>query len=478
MINEVTMKFIFLFILLFGTIVMAQTKYSDINEEINEGNFSKAKKLIGDKLLNEELSEIEIYDLNFQIERMDRIVKDFTLTEKDVLKFIKRYYPKAGEKDLKLWRDDGSLEYKVIDGKIKYFNRSHANLFRVNNLARNKKYEIDGNEIGEPTAFLLKHIPSAVNDAINESRNLVKPVSMKLNYTLTVDKDAVPEGEIIRCWLPYPREGHARQTDIELISANVDEFVIADNSNLQRTIYMEKNSVKGEPTIFNFEVGIKNFNEIVKLDPSRIEQYDKVTELYNKYTAEKLPHIAFTEKVKNLSEKIIGDETNPYKKAKIIFEWISKNIPWAGAREYSTISSISDYCLTKGYGDCGIKALTFITLCRYNGIPAKWQSGWMLYPTRLNLHDWAEIYFKGVGWVPVDPDFGLTKSDDEDIKYFYLGGIDSYRWIINDDFSQPLFPAKIFPRSETVDFQRGEVEWRGGNIYFDKWDYHLDVQYK
>ena len=55
------MKFIFLLILLFGTIVMAQTKYSDINKEINECNFSKAKKLIASKLLSEELSEIEIY---------------------------------------------------------------------------------------------------------------------------------------------------------------------------------------------------------------------------------------------------------------------------------------------------------------------------------------------------------------------------------------------------------------------------------
>ena len=39
--------------------------------------------------------------------------------------------------------------------------------------------------------------------------------------------------------------------------------------------------------------------------------------------------------------------------------------------------------------------------------------------------------------------------------------------IVNDDFSQRLFPTRIFPRSETVDFQRGEVDWRGGNIYFN-----------
>ena len=41
----------------------------------------------------------------------------------------------------------------------------------------------------------------------------------------------------------------------------------------------------------------------------------------------------------------------------------------------------------------------------------------------------------------------------------------------------PLYPAKRFPRSETVDFQRGEVEWKGGNLYFDKWSWNIKVDY-
>ena len=29
-------------------------------------------------------------------------------------------------------------------------------------------------------------------------------------------------------------------------------------------------------------------------------------------------------------------------------------------------------------------------------------------------------------------------------------------------------------RSEPYDFQRGELEWEGGNLYFDKWDWHME----
>ena len=113
------------------------------------------------------------------------------------------------------------------------------------------------------------------------------------------------------------------------------------------------------------------------------------------------------EAVKKLSETIIGDEKHPYEQAKKLFVWLRTNYPWASAREYSTIDHISDYVIANKHGDCGQLSLLFITLCRYNGIPARWQSGFMLYPNGKNLHDWAEIYFEGIGWIPVDSSFGL-----------------------------------------------------------------------
>ena len=42
----------------------------------------------------------------------------------------------------------------------------------------------------------------------------------------------------------------------------------------------------------------------------------------------------------------------------------------------------------------------------------------------------------------------------------------------------PLSPKKKYPRSETVAFQRGEVEWRGGNLYFDQWNYNWEIEYR
>ncbi|MDO8549120.1 MAG: transglutaminase domain-containing protein, partial [Ignavibacteria bacterium] len=472
---------IFMSFLLSGSVMLAQTNYPEINKEIETGNFSKASIMLDEIMEKNNLTQTEKYELNFQKERLNRIRQDFRKTSEDILEYVRKYYPEADEKALEKWEEDGSLEYKIIDGKKFYFNRAHANLFRVNKEAKKQKEKIDGAALSELNKYLSTYIPDAVKESKALKNTLVKKVTHKLNYTVTVGPNAVPDGEIIRCWLPFPREGHNRQTNIKLISVNSDEYVIADNDNPQRTIYLEKTVHKDQPTTFNMVLEVTNYAELFNPVPEKIQPYNKESEEYKVYTSERKPHIVFTEELKNLSKKIIGEEKDPYLKAKKIFEWISKNVPWAGAREYSTIENISAYCVEKGYGDCGIKSLLFITFCRYNGIPAKWQSGWMLHPGSLNLHDWTEIYFEGYGWVPVDPDYGMqsaTADENEDEKYFFFGGIDAHHLIINDDYSSPLFPAKIFPRSETVDFQRGELEWRGGNLYFDKWDYNMQVEYE
>ena len=148
------------------------------------------------------------------------------------------------------------------------------------------------------------------------------------------------------------------------------------------------------------------------------------------------------------------------------------HFPWASAREYSTLGNIPMYVLENRHGDCGQVGLLLVTMCRYAGVPARWQSGWMLHPGAVNMHDWSEVYYEGIGWVPTDVSFGRGRSavrDNDDEYYFYTKGLDAYRLICNSDYSGHFFPAKQFIRSETVDFQRGEVEWEGGNLYFNQW---------
>jgi len=446
-----------------------------IEKAIKRGEFTKAQKMISEYVEANKLFGSEKEALLFESERLERIKKDFTKNRSQILVELEKILPNYSFDNLEKFENDKSLEMLLIGGEKKYFKNAAPNLFRINKEMKKLKEEKVGLLVDRLNDFKKEIVPEIISESAASGKRLVGEENFKITYTLTVKPNAVPSGEIVRCWLPYPKEHYPRQQRLKLISTSEGKYIVAPDSILQRTIYMEKKAEKDSATKFAVEYEFTGFAECNDIFSKGTvpEPCEKLSE----YLQERTPHIVFTDEVKNLSKKIIGSETNPLKKIKMIFAWIHTNIPWASALEYSTIPNISAYCLENLHGDCGIKTLLFITLCRYNGIPAKWQSGWMLHPVEINLHDWCEIYVQPFGWAPIDQSFGLVDSEIENEKYFYLGNTDAYHLIINDDYSQSLFPAKKFPRSETVDFQRGEVEWSGGNLYFDQWNYNMDVSY-
>ncbi len=472
---------LYLIVLLFLSCNHSQMKQNEmvtdemIEKEISAGNFTKAEKLINQLLVNDSLTEEQKYDLNFRKEILNRIRLDFKLDEKATMEYIKKYIPTVDSNMMRNWEATNELEMRIIDGERRYFKYAKNNLFRLNKEAKKAKIAIDGEKLDAVEQYKKDNLEKIVSAVKSSKKNLVNPVEMTLRYTLTVDANAVPDGEMVRCWLPFPREGHGRQTNIKLKSVNADNYVLADNERyLQRTLCLEKPAKKDSPTVFQMEISLTSYAEWYDLKPENVKAYNKESDIYKNFTQEQLPHIVFSDTIKKLVKQIVGNETNPLLIVRKIYTWIDETFPWATTIEYSTIPCIPQYVIDQRHGDCGQQTLLFMSMARFAGIPVKWQSGWMLHPNGENLHDWAEVYYEGIGWVPLDVTFDLQQSENPDIKYFYTNGTDPYHFIVNDDFSLPLFPAKIYPRSETLDFQRGEVEWRGGNLYFNKWNYKME----
>ena len=412
-----------------------------------------------------------------ETERHRRIALDFRKDKESVVAYIQNYYPLVTDSMLDAWEESKALEVMYVHGKKCYFNQAAPNLFRIDPEAKKVKEAKEGRSLSASELVNQKHLPEVINTLHSSNTTQGVPVRFEVTYKLTVKADAVPDGEVIRCWLPYPREDNRRQSEVELLSASCADYQIAPKETLHRTLYMEKRAEKNTPTQFSVAYRFTSSAEWFDLKEEQLRPYHTESDLYKKYTAESAAHVLFTPAIRHLSGHIAGNGDSPLQKVRKIFTYINDAYPWASAREYSTVPNIPEYVIDNRHGDCGMVSLLFITLCRLNGIPAKWQSGFMLHPGGVNLHDWAEVYFEGVGWVPVDQSFGIPPfAEDNDTRYFFSNGIDAYRLIVNDDFSAPLVPEKHFTRSETVDFQRGEVEWKGGNLYFDKWTWDIDVQ--
>ena len=450
---------------------------AEIENLIHSGQINKAGVICDSIKGSQKLSPGQMRQLDSLLEIGRRIRIDFRLNEQDIETRLSKYFQKLDATTIYGWERSGKLEGRIIDGQKRYFGNAVPNLFRLDDEARVWKEKVDGVKVDSLDLFCLQHTAKVISETKTLGQ-LVTPVKMKLSYMVDVDINAVPDGATIRCWLPFPREGNARQKNVRLISSEPENAEIADNLNLQRSIYLEKKVQKDRPTIFRIDFEVETSAQYFDLSPALIKPYDTSTKLYKENTAERAPQIVFTPEIKLLAARILKGETNPLLKVQKIYNWINDSVRWASALEYSTFENIPAYVLKTHHGDCGMQTLLFMTLARSQGIPVKWQSGWMLHPREVNLHDWCEVYYEGIGWVPLDQSFGLQASTDEKVRNFYRSGIDAYRLIVNDDYSRKLSPEKEFLRSEPYDFQRGELEWEGGNLYFDKWSWHMEVEYK
>jgi transglutaminase-like putative cysteine protease len=287
----------------------------------------------------------------------------------------------------------------------------------------------------------------------------------------------VKAGAKVRVWLPFPQEYRRQQKDVKLVRSEPAHRMISDTGAPHRTIYFEQTvDNASEPPHFLVEFEFVTSAYCPKLELAEVRPYDVCSEVYREHTTERPPHIVFTPEVKALARRIVGDEPNPLEKALRVFRWVSANIPWCAEMEYSIIPNLSGKGLAARRGDCGVQGMTFITLCRAAGVPARWQSGWQTKPGDWNLHDWSEIYIEPWGWLPVDASYGVRDHADPRVRDFFCGHLDPYRLIVNLDYAGALQPLKTSFRSEPNDFQRGEIEIDGHNLYFDEWDYQFRVE--
>ncbi|PLJ77922.1 transglutaminase-like domain-containing protein [Infirmifilum sp. SLHALR2] len=437
-----------------------------VHSLLESGNVTRAIEEIK-SLLQEKRGEEQLRFL-FELERIRRLAREYPYSVKEAFELASKELPSLSLEEFQSLIAKGCVDSLTLDGEVKVFRRFIPNMFWLcPELEGGRRRRVS--ELEEIARETLRRRAMRVSDAVAEGRaGHLLPLKYTVRFTLRVAPREPCSGKV-RVWVPIPREEGINR-GFRILQSHPEPKALAPPDHPQRTAYFE---LEGEGSV-SLTYEYVSYGFAARLDPSEV-WVDESSDVFKKYTAEKPPHIAFTDYLVRLTERVVGGEKNPLLRAKRIWEWITSNVRYTFAQDYALYDNISEYVARNLRGDCGMQALLFITMARIAGIPARWQSGWYMNPVRPGMHDWAQIFLEPYGWVYVDPSFGNKRRGEEWRTEFYFGSIEGFRLAANSDISTQFYPPKKHFRSDPVDNQQGEVECDDRNLYYDEWESRLEI---
>jgi glutamine cyclotransferase len=133
-------------------------------------------------------------------------------------------------------------------------------------------------------------------------------------------------------------------------------------------------------------------------------------EISHLYTANGSKYMTDDPYIQKLANEIVGNETNPYRIARRIFNFVRNNLEYKLEGGWN----VAPVVLQRGTGSCSEYTFSFISLCRAAGLPARYAGALVVRGDDASLdeyfHRWPEIYLPNYGWVPIDPQGGDKPS--------------------------------------------------------------------
>lgn len=398
---------------------------------------------------------------------MQKITETYNIPQDKLFEVMKHYNENYNQGDLNTWLAENRLVHMIMDGVPWYFESCFTNLsyFYPDVMERDHNLQASINMF---TGLLLYFLNNRQESEIVHSN----PRRYEASHTIEIPRDKLPQSGTLKIWLPFPIETHG-QTDIEILSITPKGWhkqgpdIYSDIG----CVYFEIPLDQFEPDLYvEVRFRFNHYETRYSVDTGKVEAYDKNSEIYKKYTGE-TENTVITPGIRQKAAEILGDETNPYLQARLIYRYIVENIRY-GLTPHNANEALkhptSVFVHDEGYGDCGAHAIYFTALCRAVGIPARSTGGNELIVPGGSGHIWAEYYIPGYGWIPVDPSLGVVVSlsrntdvETREMMIDYLGGnLDPYRLIFQNDTDLSIVPPEEEPSFFGVSFQSPRAECR------------------
>ncbi len=154
----------------------------------------------------------------------------------------------------------------------------------------------------------------------------------------------------------------------------------------------------------------------------------------------------------DLSKSLVAREKNPYRQAKILYEYLVNNFALREEIRTGDVDALD--MLSLRYGDAYDFAILYTALCRAVGIAAMPVSGIVVDTGNVaRNHWWTELYFENFGFFPVDCASALSF---ENAKSYYFGNLEGRHIVFSRGWNQikpSMLNGKIVYRPRTYALQ-------------------------
>ena len=255
--------------------------------------------------------------------------------------------------------------------------------------------------------------------------------SYTVSYSVDIRVIAATKPNALYLWIPKPVTSSS-QRNITLINRSSDPYM---ENHRGIGLFKIDNLGAGTNQSITLSYRVEVYEVETTMRPANVKSDQNASAFYAAHTqsSELIPSDNIT--LKTIVNSIVGREQNPYTKARLIYDWMIRNISIV---EYLPAGTKVVDTLEIRRSDPYAAALLFTAMARAARVPCVPIAGVLIDRNGQTFrHYWTEFWIDNFGWIPVDPAMGsgavtienssLRETAKQDIINYYFGNIDNTR---------------------------------------------------
>lgn len=263
---------------------------------------------------------------------------------------------------------------------------------------------------------------------------LMKYESKKFNIKYTANFTSKYKNNNIMVWFARPINSEYQK--IEKINISLKPHSNYNDRQGNKIMYFNFENQKNIKVQMDIKITIQKSK--INLVKEKIVSSLSSSKLFKQYTKNE-KFLEQTKQLKEIVKDITKNKKTDLEKIQVIFEFVMKNFKYCYPIKKRGVKYLN---LKSLKGDCGEYSSLFVTMCRILCIPARNNTGFVIFPKQKSIkeHGWASIYLKPYGWINFDPQYASLEKDKKNSFKKYFGQRSDYRISFINGFNIPLKP--------------------------------------